>query len=53
MKTPALSAPGGTMFDSLTASHILLGIIGVLAALGLVGTVLAFWTMGRAAYRKD
>jgi len=24
-----------------------------LAAVGLVGTVLAFWTMGRAAYRKD
>ena len=41
------------MFDSVTASHILLGIIGLLAALGLVGTVLAFWTMGRAAYRKD
>ena len=41
------------MFDSVTASQILLGIIGLLAALGLVGTVLAFWTMGRAAYRKD
>jgi hypothetical protein len=35
------------------ASHVLLWLIGGLAALGLVGTVLAFWTMGRAAYRKD
>ncbi|WP_457101549.1 hypothetical protein [Microbacterium sp. P5_E9] len=35
------------------ASHALLWLIGGLAAVGLVGTVLAFWTMGRAAYRKD
>jgi len=35
------------------ASHVLLWLIGGLAAVGLVGTVLAFWTMGRAAYRKD
>jgi hypothetical protein len=41
------------MFDSLTASHVLLGIIGAISVFGLVGTVLAFWTMGRAAYRKD
>ena len=39
--------------DSQTASMLLLGVIGVIAALGLVGTVLAFWTMGRAGYRKD
>jgi len=35
------------------ASHVLLWLIGGLAAVGLVGTVLAFWTMGRSAYRKD
>jgi uncharacterized membrane protein len=39
--------------DSQTASMVLVGVIGVIAALGLVGTVLAFWTMGRAGYRKD
>ena len=41
------------MFDSQTASHLVLGAIGLLATLGLVGTVLAFWSMGRQAYRKD
>ncbi|SFS08865.1 hypothetical protein SAMN04487846_2444 [Microbacterium sp. cf046] len=41
------------MLDSQTISMLLLGAIGVIAALGLVGTVLAFWSMGRAAYRKD
>ena len=41
------------MLDSQTISQILLGIIGVIAALGLVGTVLAFWSMGRAGYRQD
>jgi hypothetical protein len=34
-------------------SHVILWLIGAIAALGLVGTVLAFWTMGRQAYRKD
>jgi hypothetical protein len=41
------------MLDSQTASALLMGTIGVISALGLVGTVLAFWSMGRAAYRKD
>ncbi len=41
------------MIDSQTASFILLGVVGVIAGLGLLGTVLAFWSMGRAAYRKD
>ncbi|TDN92377.1 hypothetical protein EV279_1897 [Microbacterium sp. BK668] len=35
------------------ASHVMLWVIGAIAAVGLVGTVLAFWSMGRAAYRKD
>jgi uncharacterized membrane protein len=39
--------------DSKLASDILLGVIGLIAALGLVGTVFAFWSMGRSAYRKD
>ncbi|WP_375383770.1 hypothetical protein [uncultured Microbacterium sp.] len=39
--------------DSTLASDILLGVIGLIAALGLVGTVFAFWSMGREAYRKD
>ena len=39
--------------DAQTSSNILLGVIGLMSALGLVGTVLAFWTMGRQAYRKD
>ena len=39
--------------ESQTLSEGVLAVIGIIAALGLVGTVLAFWTMGRAAYRKD
>lgn len=35
------------------ASHIVLWLIGLMAVVGAVGTVLAFWTMGRQAYRKD
>lgn len=34
-------------------SHLMLWIVGGIAALGLVGTVGAFWSMGRQAYRKD
>ena len=42
------------MIDSQTASIILLGVIGAhRRAWALIGTVLAFWSMGRAAYRKD
>ncbi|WP_292846611.1 hypothetical protein [Microbacterium sp.] len=39
--------------DSQLNSDILLTVIGLIAAIGLVGTVLAFWSMGRQAYRKD
>jgi hypothetical protein len=39
--------------DSQLASDLLLGFIGLLAAAGAIGTVLAFWSMGRAGYRKD
>ncbi|CAN5441018.1 hypothetical protein [Microbacterium sp.] len=41
------------MLDSQTASALLLGTIGVISALGLIGTVFAFWSIGRAGYRKD
>lgn len=34
-------------------SHALLWLIGGLAAVGAIGTVLAFWGLGRQAYRKD
>lgn len=39
--------------DSQLATQILVGVIGLIAAIGFVGTVLAFWGMGRAGYRKD
>lgn len=35
------------------ASHVVLWVVGAIAAVGLVGTVLAFWSLGRASYRKD
>ena len=35
------------------ASHALLWLIGGMAALGALLTVLVFWSMGRSAYRKD
>ena len=41
------------MLDSQTISFLLMGVIGVISLLGFVGTVLAFWSMGRAGYRKD
>ena len=40
------------MLDTQTTSAVLLGTIGLISALGLIGTVLAFWSMGRAAYRN-
>ncbi|GAA1993338.1 hypothetical protein [Microbacterium pumilum] len=36
-----------------TASHVLLWLIGAMAAVGGVLTVFGFWSMGRSAYRKD
>ena len=41
------------MLDSQTISMLLVGVIGAIAGLGLIGTVLAFWSMGRAAYKQD
>lgn len=35
------------------ASHVLLWLIGGVAALGTLLTVVCFWSLGRAAYRKD
>ncbi|MGP3536290.1 hypothetical protein ACTU3I_15950 [Microbacterium sp. RD1] len=34
-------------------SHLMLWIAGAIAAVGLIGTVGAVWSMGRAGYRKD
>ena len=39
--------------DSQLASDLILGSIFLIGTLGLIGTVLAFWSMGRAGYRKD
>jgi hypothetical protein len=41
------------MTNATLASDLILAVVGVVAAVGLVGTVLAFWGMGRTAYRKD
>lgn len=34
-------------------SHLLLWTVAAIAGLGTIGTVVAFWSMGRSAYRKD
>ncbi|GAA2006559.1 hypothetical protein [Microbacterium ulmi] len=39
--------------DAQLTSDLILGLIGLIAAAGVVGTVVAFWSMGRQAYRKD
>ena len=39
--------------DSQLITQLLLGIVGLIAAAGLVGTVGAFWSMGRAGSRED
>jgi hypothetical protein len=39
--------------DAQLSSDLILGFIGLLALAGFVGTVFAFWSMGRAGYRKD
>lgn len=39
--------------DAQTNSDILLGVISLIALLGLLGTVFSFWSMGRSGYRKD
>ena len=35
------------------ASHVLLWLIGAMAALGLLLTTVGFWALGRSAYRED
>jgi len=39
--------------DAQLSSDLLLGLIGLIALAGIVGTVCSFWFMGRSAYRKD
>jgi hypothetical protein len=34
-------------------SHLMLWIVGAITALGLIGTVGAFWSLGRGGYRQD
>jgi hypothetical protein len=34
-------------------SHVMLWIVGAIALMGLIGTVGAFFSMGRSGYRKD
>lgn len=41
------------MPDAAFLSHVILWGIGGIAALGAIGTVGAFLSMGRSAYRKD
>lgn len=35
------------------ASHVLLWLIGALAAVGFLLTVVGFWSLGRSSYHKD
>jgi len=39
--------------DAQLASDLLLGVIGLLSLGSLIGVVGAFWSMGRANYRKS
>lgn len=39
--------------DSQLASNLLLAVIGGITALGFVGIVAGFWSMGRSGFRKD
>ncbi|GAA5029149.1 hypothetical protein ACFQRL_07160 [Microbacterium fluvii] len=41
------------MIDSQTATNILMGVIALIALGGVVGTAAAFFSLGRAGYRKD
>lgn len=53
MKNAPLPAHTEDTMDYGFWSHALLWLIGAMAAVGALGTVLAFWSMGRQAYRKD
>ncbi|MGX1701882.1 hypothetical protein [Microbacterium sp. NPDC055357] len=39
--------------DTQLATTVMMGLIGLMSALGLIALVGAFWSMGRQAYRKD
>ncbi len=39
--------------DTQLTTSILLGILGLITAGGIVGTIVCFWSLGRQAYRKD
>ncbi|MET0295990.1 MAG: hypothetical protein ABW024_01205 [Microbacterium sp.] len=39
--------------DSQLASDLLLGVIALMALVGFVATIGAFFSMGRSGYRKD
>jgi hypothetical protein len=41
------------MFDAASVSHLVLWAVGGIALLGAIGTVGAFFSMGRSGYRKD
>jgi hypothetical protein len=45
--------PEVAMIDGAFASHIVLWVVGAIAAIGALGTIGAFFSMGRSAYRKD
>jgi hypothetical protein len=35
------------------ASHVVLWVVGAISLIGGIGAVLAFWSLGRAGYRKE
>lgn len=39
--------------DSHIATTIMMSVIGLMSAVGAIALVGAFWSMGRAGYRKD
>ncbi|MFE1663932.1 hypothetical protein [Microbacterium sp. P02] len=39
--------------DAITGSHLVLAVVAAITAVGGVGLVLAFWSMGRSGYRGD
>ncbi|MFE5407941.1 hypothetical protein [Microbacterium sp. NPDC056569] len=50
---PCFALPTEDPMDYGFWSHALLWLIGAMAAVGALGTVLAFWSLGRQGYRKD
>jgi hypothetical protein len=39
--------------DAQTSSDLMLGVIGLIALVGLITTVGSYFVLGRQAYRKD